>query len=800
MSTQRFGERVPRLNDAKLLRGQGCYVDDVPLPGGYHAVFLRSPFARARILSIDASAAREHPSVAAVYTCDDLGPLDQPLPMLSPHPAIIAARTQRPLARDEVFHVGQTVAMVIAVDRYTAEDALRLIDADYEPLPVTVDLANAAAPGAHPVHPDLTDNIVGHLAQRSGDPGGAFAKAEHVTSLRVRMDRSTAAPIETRAIAARWEAATGELTVWDTTQAPISIRDGLASILGLEENKLRVIAPDVGGGFGQKVMLFYPEEILVPWAAMRLARPVKYVEDRTENFIGSSHERTQIHEIQLAATKDGTVIGLKDSFLHDSGAFAPYGIEVPRVSASAIAGPYRIPNVDVEFKAIYTPTVPVTPFRGSGRPHACFALERAMDQLADELGLDRFELRRRNLIGPDEFPYVREGLKYVDDGTITYDSGQYPKALAMIEEAIDLERFRREKDAAAKEGRYLGLGLAFYMECTGLGPYDGCRIRIHPATGKVSVNTGLASQGQGHETVFAQIAADRLGVPIEDVIVAQGDTAAFDRGGGSHSSRSAVVGGNAVHKAAVRVRAQILETAARLMAVPEESLELADGRVTVKGANRFMTLAEIAIAANPLSSPFDRPAEVVSQYGTAGQELVTVGEGRAPGIEASAYYSPSASPWAYGVHAAIVEVDPDLCSIAFKRYLSVHDCGKMINPTIVEGQMIGGIAQGIGGAFYERLDYDEDGIITNASFMEFLMPYATEVPKIEIMHLETPSPANPLGIKGAGEAGTIAVPAVVASAVEDALKPLGVGRFHHAPLSPNMIFEAITRARAKAGG
>ncbi len=796
MATRMFGAPVQRNIDPRLLRGEGAYVDDIPLEGALHAAFLRSPFPRARITALDVTAARAHPAVAAVYTCDDIGDLDRAFPLLIPHPSLIGGRTQRPLARDDVYYVGQAIAMVVAADRYSAEDALRLIEVDYEPLDATMDLDAAIADDAHLVHPDVPNNIAAQLVQTSGDADDAFARADHVTRIRVQVDRSTAAPMECRAVAARFDTVTGELTLWDGTQAPIAIRGGLAALFELDEDKVRVIAPDVGGGFGQKIMLFYPDEVLVPLAAMELGRPVKFIEDRQENFLASNQERTQIHEIALAATRDGEVIGLRDSFLHDTGAFIPYGIAVAQVASTSIAGPYRIPNIWVEFKAVYTPTTPVSPYRGCGRPQACFAVERAMDQLADELGIDRFEIRRRNFIEPNDFPYKRDGLMFADGLAVTYDSGEYEKAMQLALDAIDVPAFRQEQAAAQAEGRYLGLGFAFYVEGTGLGPYEGGHVRIHPITGKVYVNTGLTTQGQGHDTVFAQIVSDQLGVPVEDVIVVEGDTQVYDWGVATFASRAAVCSGNAIHRASAKARTQVLALASEMFEAAEEDIELGDGKVWVKGVeDRSVTLAEIATLANPLRYGFSKASETATQFAPAARhDRPPLDEGKHPGIEATEYYSPPYATWSYGCHTAIVEVDPVRCTVAFKRYLCVHDCGKMINPTIVEGQVTGGLAQGIGGAFYERIEYDEDGNPRNASFMDFLMPYATEVPSVEMIHLETPSPLNPLGVKGVGEAGCIPVAAVLAGAVEDALRPLGVAPFRHAPLSPTMIYEAIANA------
>ncbi len=796
MSTRTFGERVQRNIDPRLLTGGGRFVDDIELPGALHAAFVRSPFARARIGGIDAEAARNHPGVVAVYTADDLGPYDVEMPLLIPHSSLIGARTQRPLARDDVFYVGQTVAMVVAVDRYVAEDAARMVDVDYDPMDVEPDIEAAVKDGAPLVHGDVANNVAAHFVQTVGAPEAAFARAEHVTRIRVKVERSTAAPMEPRAVAARFDSVTGELLVYDGTQAPISVRGGLASIFGLDEDKVRVVAPDVGGGFGQKVLLFYPDEILVPMAAMKLGRPVKFIEDRVENFIGSTQERTQIHEIELHATKDGEVIGLKDYFLHDTGAFIPYGIAIAQVASTSIAGPYRIPNIEVEFKAVYTPTVPVTPYRGCGRPQSCFTIERAMDKLADELGIDRLEIRRRNFIGKDQFPYKREGLLFADGLSVTYDSGDYHQALDLLDEAIGIEAFRAEQAAARAAGKLIGLGMAFYVEGTGLGPYEGGHVRIHPITGKVYVNTGLTSQGQGHDTVFAQIVADQLGCPVTDVIMVEGDTGAFDWGVATFASRAAVVSGNAIHKAAGKAREKVIEAAANMLEAAKDDIVLEDGKAHVAGVpDMAVTLAEIATACNPLRYAFNKSAQSATQFAPASKhDGPPLAEGMSPGVEVTDYYSPPHAVWAYGVHAAIVEIDPVTCAVDIKRYICVHDCGNMINPTIVEGQITGGVAQGIGGALYERIEYDETATPRNANFMDFLVPYATEVPTIDMVHQEVPSPMNPLGVKGVGEAGTIAVGATIASAVEDALTHLGAGSFHHVPITPSDIHAALDKA------
>jgi len=798
MSTRTFGTRIKRNIDPKFLRGEGSYVDDINLPGALHAAFVRSPYARAKINHIDIQDAIKKDGVMAVYTCDNIGELDIELPLLIPHDCMKDARTQRPLARDDVFYVGQAVAMIVAVNRYVAEDAALLVDVDYDPLPVEVDIEKAVLDGAPLVHATHPNNIAADLVQISGDPEAAMAKAAHVTKISVEVERSTAAPMETRSVAARFDNVSGELTVWDGTQAPLTVRGGLASIFGIDEDKVRVIAPDVGGGFGQKVMFPYPDELLVPMAAIQLGYPVKYIEDRRENFIGSNQERKQVHNIELYATKEGEVIALKDFFLHDTGAFIPYGIAIAQVASTSIAGPYRIPNIHVHFQAVYTPTITITPYRGCGRPQACFAIERAMDKLGDELGIDRFEIRRRNLIADDQFPYPREGLLFADGLRVTMDSGQYHRALDMIQEKIGAKDFDSMQAQARQEGRHLGLGLAFYVEGTGLGPYEGGHIKIHPITGKVYVNTGLSGQGQGHDTVFAQIVADQLGVSVEDVILTEGDSGAFDWGVATFASRAAVVSGNAIHKTARIVRKKTIMAAANMLEVDEDQIELRDGQAWVIGSNRCVSLAAVATATNPLRYAFNEAAKAATQFAPASKhDGPALDEGQAPGLEATDYFSPSCATWAYGVHAAIIEVDELTCTAKILKYVLIHDCGNMINPTIVEGQVMGGLAQGIAGTLYEKVEFDEDGNISNANFVDFLVPYATEIPPVEIYHLETPSPLNPLGVKGVGEAGCIAVGATIASGLADALQDFNKPKFHSIPITPSMIYEVMRNSSGR---
>ena len=793
MSTRAFGKKINRNIDPKLLKGEGSFVDDIPLHGALHVAFVRSPFARAKILSMDTSLAENHHGVIGVYTSENIGPLDIELPLLIPHDCMKNARTQRPLAKGDVYYVGQTVAMIVAIDRYVAEDAALLVDVEYEVKEVELDLEKAIKNDAPLVHSTHPNNIAADLTQVSGSPNEAIKKAEHITKIQVKVERSTSASMENRSVAARYDQVSGELTVWDGTQAPLTVRGGLASILEINEDKVRVIAPDVGGGFGQKVVFPYPDELLVPYAAIDLGRPVKYIEDRRENFLGTTHERLQIHNIELYSDKNGKIIALKDFFLHDTGAFIPYGIAIAQVASTSICGPYAIENTEVKFQAVYTPTMTCTPYRGCGRPQACFAIERAIDKLAEELNIDRFEIRRRNLIKDHEFPYKREGLIFADGLPVTLDSGQYLKALEMLHEKMDFKNFSSRKNEAEKNGKLLGLGLAFYVEGTGLGPYEGGHLKIHPITGKIYANTGLTSQGQGHDTVFAQIISDQMGVSVEDVILTEGDSGSFDWGVATFASRAAVVSGNAIHKTAKVLRKKTIIAASNMLEVDPSEIELRDGHAWVSNSNRSVSLAAVATATNPLRYAFNEAAKEATQFAPSSRnDGPPLAEGQHPGLEATDYFSPPASTWAYGVHSVILEVDKLTCSVKILKYALVHDCGNMINPKIVEGQVMGGMAQGLAGALYEKIEYDEDGSLMNANLVDFLVPYATEIPNIEMEHLETPSPINPLGVKGVGEAGTIPVVATIASGLSDACKNFENSDFYQTPITPSMIFDVVS--------
>jgi carbon-monoxide dehydrogenase large subunit len=793
MTTRTVGARIPRNEDPRLLQGRGCFVDDIQPAGVLHAAVLRSPHAHARIVAIDATRARALPGVALVLTAADLGELDQPTPLLIPNPALTHPRTPRPLAADEVRYVGEPVALVVADSRYLAEDALEAIEVTWQPLPVSASLDAARAEGAPLVHADVPGNRAARLAQRVGDPDTVLAGAARVFRETLWIERSCGSPIETRGVVAEWDARAGGLRVWDATQAPLPIKNGLARMFGVPEFKVDVIAPDVGGGFGTKIMLFYPEEILVPLAAIRLGRPVKWIEDRHEHLIAANQERGQIHDVDVAVDGDGRILALRDRFVHDAGAYTPYGIIVPLITSTQLPGPYRLRHYAVEFEVVYTNTAIVTPYRGAGRPHGAFVMERVIGRVARELGLEAVEVRRRNFIQPHEFPWD-VGLTFQDGGPTRYDSGDYPRGLEMALETIGFRDFRARQAEARRQGRHLGLGVACYVEGTGIGPYEGAHVRVEPS-GRVLVATGLTTQGQGHATTFAQIAADALGCDPADVTVITGDTRRFNWGAGTFASRALVTSGNAVGVAARKVRNKALRIAADLLEASPDDLEIANGRVSVRGAPASaLTLGALATVANPIRYAYGKEATDAALRLVKPRPGAVLAPDEEPGLEAHGYYAPPHATFASGCHAVIVEVDPATGEVKIVKYAVHHDCGRMINPMIVEGQIRGGVAQGVGGALYERIVYDGEGQPLTTTFMDFLMPTAMEVPSIEIVHTETPSPLNPLGVKGVGEAGAIPGPALLAEAVDDALAPFGV-RVREMPLGPDRLRQLIAAAR-----
>jgi len=784
-----FGEPIPRVEDDRLLRGAGAYLDDL----GHDALavaIVRSLHAHARVVSIDVSGAFDVAGVAAVYTYKDLaGRLAEPLPLLIPHPALTHGRTGFPLADSEVNYVGEPVAMVIAADRYVAEDAAERIIVDYEPLPAVVGV-DAARAAEHLVHDDVPGNVAGHMVQERGDACAAIAAAPRTLELDLSIERSASTPLEGRGVLARWDTESRRLRIWTSTQTSTGVRAAVAAKLGLALADVDVITPDVGGGFGVKIVHPWPEEVLVPWAARALGRPVKYTEDRLEHFVASAHERGQLHRVRVGYDEDGRVLGLDVRFWHDNGAYIPYGLIVPIITSTQLLGPYKPGAYRVEFSSLYTNTVIVTPYRGAGRPQGAFVMERTMDAIAADLGLDRTVVRERNFIRPDEMPYDH-GLIFQDGRPLIYDSGDYPAAMAKLKALIGWEAFESERAAAREQGRRLGIGLACYVEGTGVGPYEGAHVVVE-TSGKVKVATGLTSQGQGHHTMLAQVAADELGVPIGDVEVVTGDTRAFGYAVGTFASRTAVMSGSAVALAARAARAKAIRIAAAALEASPEDMEIADGIVRIKGdPESGIAIGTVAVLSNPLRYAFDEAAQAATQFAGGDIDAPPVAEGDEPGLEGRQFFSPVRSTFAAGMHAAIVETDPDTAEIRVVRYCVVHDCGTLINPRIVEGQIHGGVAQGVGGALYERIAYDETGQLQNASFMDFLMPYVSEIPaRIEIDHLETPSPLNPLGVKGAGEAGVIPGAALFASAIEDA-EQIPITSM---PISPSDLFE-LRRAR-----
>lgn len=780
MTNKFIGKRIARNEDPRLLTGQAQFVDDVEIPGLLHAAFLRSDYAHARLLSIDVSAARQHPGVVAVFTAEDMGDDWQPgPPLVSPPPTakdvLFHSRRQVPLVKDKVRHMGEAIAVVIAESRYIAEDAVEDILVELDPLEVVVDLEKGLEADSPLVHDDLESNLAAQLFQQKGDYEAAKKEADVIIKRRIVIERGAAAAMENRGIVAHWDEKSQYLTIWDTTQAPIPIRNGTAARLGLSESQVRVIAPFIGGGFGPKIMMFYAEEMVIPWAAKKLNRPVKWIEDRRENFYATTQERGQVHDVEMALTRDGRVLGLKDNFLHDTGAYDPYGLTIPLNTQSHDMGGYDIKNYSSEFKVVFTNKIISTPVRGAGRPQGIFVIERMMDIAAKELGMDPVEIRQRNLIPPDAFPYEH---KIIDQAfaPLVFDSGNYKPVVEKALDMIGYDKFvNEEQPRLRQEGKHVGIAVLPFVETTGVGPYEGARVTVE-ASGKINVATGIGTQGQGHFTSFAQIVAEQLGVGVNDVRIVTGDTTEFHWGTGTFASRGAVVAGNAVHAASTVVRQKVLKLASKILEAPEDELELEDGLVRVADIpNKSISLGELALLANPLRG--------------------AVEPGTEPGLEATAYFGPQYGATAFGTHAMILEVDPETMMIKIKRYVTVEDCGTVLNPLILEGQIHGGVSMGLGNAYYEKLHFDENGQLLNASFMDYLLTSATEVPRIEVGHLETRSSLNELGTKGVGEAGAIPVPALFAQALENALYDRKL-EILEMPLSPNRLYELLSEEKS----
>jgi CO/xanthine dehydrogenase Mo-binding subunit len=791
VTTKLFGQRVKRSEDPRLVTGNGRYLDDL----GHDALevaFVRSPHAHARITDVDVSGALDIDGLVAIYTYEDLvadesTQMSDPLPLLIPHPTLTHGRTPYALANREVNHVGEAIVMVVATNRYVAEDAVAQIHVDYDVLPAVVGVATARD-ADHLVHEDVPGNVAAVMVQQTGDADAAVDAAPHSLELDLSIERSASMPMEGKGVLARWDADDSSLLMHTSTQTSTSVRQAVAAKLALPVDRVEVVTPDVGGGFGVKIVHPWPEEVLVPWAARRLGQAVKWTEDRREHFVSSAHERGQLHQVRVGYDDDGRLLGLSVRFWHDHGAYIPYGLIVPIITSTQLLGPYKPGVYRVEFASLYTNTVIVTPYRGAGRPQGCFVMERVMDAIAQDLGIDRAVVRERNFIRPDEMPYD-QGLVFQDGRALAYDSGDFPASLDKLRKLVGWDDFEAFREQAEAEGRRVGIGLACYVEGTGVGPYEGGHIRVE-SDGSVVVSTGLTSQGQGHQTMLAQIVADELGVPFERIRVTTGDTRRFKYAVGTFASRTAVMSGSAVAMTARQVREKTLRIAADALEASPDDLEIVEGQVRVKGAptaatNTSIDLGTVAVLSNPLRYAFDDATKKATQFASAADpSKPPITPGDAPGLEGTDYYSPTQSTFANGMHAVVVETDPDTAEIKILRYCVVHDCGTIINPMIVEGQIHGGVAQGVGGALYERMEYAADGQLLNASYMDFLMPYATEVPTVEIDHLETPSPLNPLGVKGAGEAGVIPGSAAIASAIEDA-EGITIRRM---PISPSELF------------
>jgi CO/xanthine dehydrogenase Mo-binding subunit len=698
------------------------------------------------------------------------------LPLLVPHASLIEPACAEILPQEIASYAGQPVALVVAESAAAATDALEALAVTYEPLPAVASIDDALARAGPRVHPG--GNVAARFTQRAGDGADALARADVVLRERFVLHRGAGMAMETRAIAARWDAELGQLTVWSTTQAPQILRRMLARFLGLAEHAVRVVTQDIGGGFGPKAIV-YAEDILVPFLARALGRPVRFVETRREHLLSVTQERDQWHEIELGLARDGRIVALRDAFVHDCGAFVSWGVIVPLITSVSVPGPYRVPNYEVSFTAVYTNRVPVTPVRGAGRPQAVFVMERMLDLAAERLGIDRLAIRARNLIQPDEFPYD-VGLVSRDNGPRRYDSGDYPECLRRAVVAIGWDGFAAEQERARGEGRLIGIGIALFVEDTGLGPYEGIRVRVDPG-GRVFVFSGASSQGQAHETTLAQVVADALAVPLDDVTVVPGDTAGLPYGVGTFASRVAVLASASALHAATEVRRKALAIAADHLEAAAEDLVIDDGRIAVRGVpGRGMTLAEVAALASAPRPGYALPGAMD------------------PGLEASGYVHVSQSTYSSGAHAAIVEVDPETGGVRILRYVAVDDCGTMINPMVVEGQVHGGIAHGVGNALLEEVAYDAAGQLVTGTLMEYALPRASDVPAFEVHHVVTPSPLNPLGVKGAGEGGTLPAPAAIANAVADALRMAGV-EVTAMPLTRERLWRCIRAANEARG-
>lgn len=769
MPTGYIGQSLKRVEDPRLIKGAATYVDDLSLPGMLHATFLRSPYAHARINSIQTDAARAIPGVIAVLTGKDVNAHCGIVPCASPQPGMKDPK-HTVLASDRVYFVGHPVAVVVAADRYAARDALDAISVDYEPLPVVTDPEKALENDSPLTHPSLGTNVACVWKLETGDIADVFAKADRVIKQRMIHQRLTPMAIEPRGCMASWHAGEGSLTLWTSSQIPHLVRTLLPGMINVPENKMRIVAPEVGGGFGSKLNL-YAEEAVCSHLAIKLGAPVKWIETRRENASATIHGRDQIAYYEVAVKNDGTLLGIKARTVADIGSYLQLLTPaIPTLTGLMLPGCYKLKALQVETTSVYTHKMATDAYRGAGRPEATYAIERLVDLVADELGLDPVKVRLKNFPKPSDFPFqTAAGL--------TYDSGNYQGSLRKAQKLAEWDKLLKKRDAARKAGRIFGVGLSTYVEICALGPSKmmaaggwewGCvRIEI---SGKVTVITGATPHGQGQETSFAQIAADKLGVPIEDIVVMRGDTAVAHFGRDTYGSRATVVGGMAIVMSIDKVLARAQALAAHLLKVSPKRIEFRAGKFLVKGSPKkslgWKDIAPAAYVAKDLPPNFE------------------------PGLEASSFFEPPNCTYPFGAHIVAVEVDRETGSVKILNYIAVDDCGPQINPLLVEGQVQGGIAQSLGQALFERTVYDENGQLLTGEFMDYAIPRAADVPDYVLDSTVTPSPSNPLGIKGVGEAGTIGATPAIANAVLDALSPFGI-RHLDLPLTPETIWKAI---------
>lgn len=773
-----FGHSLKRTEDGPLVTGKGRFVDDIVLPDMLEAAFVRSPHAHAKILGIDTEFAASMPGVEAIYTFHDLRPhlLHDRLPLQLRGSQLPPDCTQMPLSRDEVCYAGEAVAIVVASTRYLAEDAAAAVFVDYDVLPAVADLresARADAPLAR-TWTSLKTNVLARIRQHYGDGEKAFAEADHVVPLSIKQHRGAAHSMEGRGVVATFDAGADVTTLYSSTQTSHEVRAFLMEMLDLDENQVRVVAPDVGGGFGAKFVM-YPEEVVMAVATRILRRPVKWIEDRREHFLAAIQERDQIWDIEVAFDTDGRLRGVRGQMTHDQGAYTPQGVNLPYNASTAFPGPYILPAYDLQVVVVETNKVPSMPVRGAGYPEGAFAMERTMDAIARTLGLDRAEVRRRNLVQPEQMPYTTP-LKSRSGSAVMYDSGDFVETMRLALEMIDYDGFEARRIAARAEGKHLGIAIANGVKGTGRGPFESALVRVG-RSGRISIYTGALAMGQGLKTALSQIAAEQLGVSPDRIKVTSGDTGTIPLGLGGFASRQTVTAGSSTHLAAKAVREKALEFAALLLQAAPEELDIIDGIVQRKGGK-----AEDGIS-------LQRIAEML-----AGDPGYSITGKFSPGLESFQNFMPEGLTYAMACHAVEVEVDVATAQVHIRRYIVVNDCGRAVNPMLVEGQIVGGVAHGIGNALYEWMGYDDNAQPITTNFGEYLLTTAPEVPRIEVKLLEYPSLLNPLGVKGVGEAGCVPAAAAILSAVENAVADHGIV-VSETPLPPSRLFELLRDAK-----